>query len=303
MTVNDTYKIFILRHGQSELNHENIFCGWIDATLTEEGKIQARNAATLIKKFCHTKESLPKIAFGSRLIRTHQTLEVMLDELGLKGDYEIVTKSTNLNDILEAHKEGKIPVLQSWRLNERHYGSWQGQRKPDVLKEYGKEQYMFIRRDYWGKPPPADLEREMIQEKHDKGALTGYDFKEPTRHIKYALEEKSGETLPNSESLSDVVRRLNVFLDQIIVGSLDKCSSSLVVAHGSTVRSMLKILEGISDDDIKDINIPNAIPIVVELDKATKKFVRRYYLDPELAEQNAERVRNEGFENQSQDRN
>ncbi|SCW03260.1 LAFE_0G06524g1_1 [Lachancea fermentati] len=297
MSQTDTYTLFILRHGQSELNHENIFCGWIDASLTEEGKAQARSAAKMIKEHCHGKPSmLPQIGYSSRLVRTQQTFEVMLEELGKEGSYHVITQSTNVPAILKNKEESKVPVLQTWRLNERHYGSWQGQRKPKILEEYGKEQYMFIRRDYKGKPPAADLSKEMIQERDDQGALTGYEFKEPNRRVKYWPEEESGENLPNSESLHDVVNRLQTFLNEVILGNLEEFSSTLIVAHGSTVRSILKILEQISDEDIKDVNIPNAIPIVIELDKKTKKFIRRYYLDPELAKVNAERVRNEGFE-------
>ncbi|CAR24058.1 phosphoglycerate mutase family protein GPM3 [Lachancea thermotolerans CBS 6340] len=298
MTGSDTYKLFVLRHGQSELNHENIFCGWIDAGLTEKGKAQAKNAAALIKVHCMANSlEPPKIGYTSRLVRTQQTIEVMLEELNIKPNYRVVTKSTNVDKILrEEWSREEALVLQTWRLNERHYGAWQGQRKPTILQEYGKEQYMFIRRDYNGRPPAADLSREMVQEVDDKGSLTGYDFKEPNRRVKYNLEEHSGETLPNNESLSDVVERLDGFLNQIILKNLDYCSSGLVVAHGSSVRSILKIIEGISDTDIKDVEIPNAIPLVIELDRHTKMFVRKYYLDPELAKINAEKVRNEGFE-------
>ncbi|CUS22206.1 LAQU0S04e10660g1_1 [Lachancea quebecensis] len=298
MTGSDTYKLFILRHGQSELNHENIFCGWIDAGLTDEGKAQAKNAAALIKDHCIANSlEPPKIGYTSRLVRTQQTIEVMLEELNIKPNFRIVTKSTNVDKIMrEDWNREEALVLQTWRLNERHYGAWQGQRKPTILQEYGKEQYMFIRRDYNGRPPAADLSREMVQEVDDKGSLTGYDFKEPNRKVKYNLEEISGESLPNNESLGDVVERLNGFLKQVILRNLDYCSSGLVVAHGSSVRSILKIIEGISDNDIKDVEIPNAIPLVIELDRQSKRFVRKYYLDPELAKINAEKVRNEGFE-------
>lgn len=298
MTISDTYKLYVLRHGQSELNHENIFCGWIDASLTEKGKSQAKNAAVLIREHCAANSlELPKIGYSSRLVRTQETIGVMLQELGIKPRYKIVTTTTNTRELLQDKlKADEALVLQTWRLNERHYGAWQGQRKPKILEEYGKEQYMFIRRDYNGRPPAADLKREMVQEVDEKGSLTGYEFKEPNRRIKYRLEEDSGESLPSNESLSDVVKRLSTFVEDIVIQSLDSHPSALVVAHGSSVRSILKIIEGISDSDIKDVEIPNAIPLVIELDRQTKKFVRKYYLDPELAKINAERVRNEGFE-------
>ncbi|CAG61260.1 uncharacterized protein GVI51_K01551 [Nakaseomyces glabratus] len=314
-----TLKLFILRHGQSDLNHENIFCGWIDAKLTDKGRSQAKNAGQLIAQHCKSNGiTLPQIGFTSRLLRTEQTMDVILNELQLGKKDEVSGQFNNpvfvvfdyiytlaeIRSYLLSEKEenpisNEIPVLRTWRLNERHYGAWQGQRKPKVLKEYGEEQYMYIRRDYNGRPPEVDLEKEMIQ-KHDLGAATGYEFKEPNRSLKYELEELNQNIkLPYSESLSDVVARLEPFLDEIILKvakefDLDSC---LIVGHGSSVRSLLKILEGVSDEDIKGVDIPNGIPLVIELDKTNNfKFLRKYYLDPELAKINAEKVRKEGFE-------
>lgn len=300
----ETFKIFVLRHGQSELNHENIFCGWIDARLTQKGKDQASNTADLIKDYCHTNNvKLPEIGYTSRLVRTRETMEVILQSLGKKGQFEVVSGlSTELQNVpypkTDFNDSDVIPVLQTWRLNERHYGSWQGQRKPNILKKYGDEQYMYIRRDYNGKPPRVDLNLEMIQESDDKGALTGYEFKEPNRHQKYHDEEVKNEHLPDSESLADVVKRMKPFLEDIVLrfGKEQNQESCLIVAHGSSVRSILKDLENISDAAIKDVDIPNGIPLVLELNKTDFKLVRSFYLDPESAKINAAKVRKEGFE-------
>lgn len=280
----ETFKLFLLRHGQSELNHENIFCGWIDAKLTEKGKSQARHTASLIKDYCQSNNvSLPQIGYTSRLVRTQQTMDVILDELNLKGENHVVCGNSftekdesDLTTSLQQNKGQVIPVLQTWRLNERHYGSWQGQRKPKILQQYGKDEYMYIRRDYHGKPPQVDLKLEMVQEVDEKGSSTGYEFKEPNRHLKYGVEEANGETLPSGESLEDVVKRMVPLFDNIVLKlakdfSLD---SSLIVGHGSSVRSILKILEGISDEAIKDVDIPNGIPLVIELDRSSFKFIR-----------------------------
>ncbi|CCE66218.1 hypothetical protein TPHA_0P00600 [Tetrapisispora phaffii CBS 4417] len=266
-----TYKIFILRHGQSELNHENIFCGWIDANLTEKGKDQARNSADLIKKYCEdNKLPLPQIGYTSRLVRTQQTIEEIINQWGLKEETYIVTgEKFEVSDKEVFSEKDTIPVFQSWRLNERHYGSWQGQRKPQVLEEYGETEYMNIRRGYRGRPPVADLKREMIQEFDDQGSKTGYEFKEPNRHLKYNPEELAGEVLPNSESLELVVARLEPLLDDMILKLAKQThhESCMIVAHGSSVRSLLKLIENIADADIKNIDIPNGIPLVIELDK------------------------------------
>lgn len=302
MTGSNTFKIFALRHGQSELNHENIFCGWIDAKLTDKGKDQARNSAKLILDYCQKNNiDLPQIGYTSRLIRTQQTMDVILDELNIKqsNEFIITKKNFNLNELNLDKDKKLIPILRTWRLNERHYGSWQGKRKPEILKEYGKEKYMYIRRDYNGKPPKADLKREMIQEKNELGSITGYDFKEPNRNLKYKIENDFDEILPDSESLNDVTKRLNPFLKNIVFNIANSFNqdSCLIIGHGSSIRSVLKILENISDDDIKSIDIPNGIPLVIELEKGTHKFINSYYLDPESAKVNAQKVRQEGFVN------
>lgn len=286
-------KLYVLRHGQSEVNHKNIFGGWIDVHLTETGFEQAKNSARLIKQYCDTQGlELPKLGYTSRLIRTTETMTTILKEFGKKPSFHVVTGS--LQPAVEL--ESDFTVYQSWRLNERHYGSWQGQSKHKMLEQYGEEQYMFIRRDYLGKPPKADLSKEMVQDFDQDD--TEYEFKEPNRHVKYLAEEIDHDDLPNGESLCDVVARLNPLLNNLILPNLKAVGDSLIVGHGSTVRSLLKILEGISDSDIKEVNIPNAIPLVIELDE-NFKFIRKFYLDPESAKVNAELVRNEGFEQMS----
>ncbi|CCK72485.1 phosphoglycerate mutase family protein GPM3 KNAG_0K01200 [Huiozyma naganishii CBS 8797] len=297
-----TLKIFVLRHGQSELNHENIFCGWIDARLTEKGKSQAAHSGELIKQYCEEHNvPLPQIGYTSRLVRTQQTMEAILNQLHLRPDFQVIGgDAAQLKQLPFPNETDSdvIPVLQTWRLNERHYGSWQGQRKPKILKEYGDEEYMYIRRDYQGKPPHADLNLEMVQQRGEVGSLTGYEFKEPNRQQKYAVEEGQGEKLPESESLKEVVDRINPFLDNVVLrfGKEQNLASCLVVGHGSSVRSILKVFDNISDDDIKDIDIPNGIPLVLELNRNDFSPVKRFYLDPESAVINAAKVRKEGFE-------
>lgn len=284
-------RLYALRHGQSEVNSKNIFGGWIDVHLTEKGLKQAKNSAVLIKEHCEKNGlELPKVGYTSRLVRTEETMREILKEFGKDPEFHIVSGPEPPK--VEHLDNGKFEVYQSWRLNERHYGSWQGQSKHKMMEEVGAEQYMYIRRDYFGKPPQADLTKEMVQN-FDQGD-TGYEFKEPNRHEKYLQEELSHDDLPNGESLYDVVQRVNPLLEKLILPNLKKFGDGIIVGHGSTVRSLLKILEGVSDSDIKDVNIPNAIPLVIELDEDFK-FVRKYYLDPESAKVNAELVRKEGL--------
>lgn len=363
-------KLVILRHGQSSLNHENIFCGWIDAALTEKGLQQASEASNLIyDHFVTLKENgdaehasktkdesqLPTVGFASRLVRTNQTIAQIIKTLEQRSspdnhhfdgvdEYHIVEckKNADINTAVQdkgqivykpVQQDGKddnsgeykgFKVYESWRLNERHYGSWQGQRKPQVLQKYGKDEYMRIRRDYNGKPPSVDLNKEMevvpaaLQQEMDKenrgsavpkemqskpmvptGSELVYDFKEPNRSLKYKDEYTYGNflDLPTAESLNDVIHRLQSYLYDFMIPKIlaTDNKTGLIVAHGSSVRSLLKILCNISEEDIKNVDIPNGIPLVVEL-KEDFTFMKRYYLDPEQAKINAEKVRNEGFQ-------
>lgn len=117
-TTSNVLRLFLLRHGQSELNHENIFCGWIDAKLTEKGKEQARHSAELIKQYCETNHlDLPQIGYTSRLIRTQQTIETMCEEFGLEPqlqvvyDFNKVELGSNFGD--DKKDTTKIPILQN----------------------------------------------------------------------------------------------------------------------------------------------------------------------------------------------
>ncbi|AET40013.1 phosphoglycerate mutase family protein GPM3 Ecym_5246 [Eremothecium cymbalariae DBVPG len=292
MTNSGTFKLFVLRHGQSELNHENIFCGWIDAHLTEMGKRQASNSASLIKAYCQQHNiSLPKIGYTSRLVRTQETMEVMMKTLGLDACFHVTTALLDAQEhVRKASSANMIPILQTWRLNERHYGSWQGLRKPEVLEQYGKDEYNFIRRNYYGRPPDVDLSKEMVQENDEQGPVTGYHFKEPNRKLKYTEETAERIQFPQSESLCDVVRRLTPFLVEIILRFAKQYGgSAIVVGHGSSVRSILKVLQNLSDDEIKDVEIPNGVPLLLELDLQDNSVVKHFYLDPELAKDEGKR--------------
>lgn len=241
--------LIILRHGQSEFNNLNKFCGWLDAKLTAKGKEQAKFAANLIRQ-----ENLyPKIIFTSKLTRTIQTGNIILEELDRLW--------------IDFHK--------TWRLNERHYGALQNRDKSKVREEVGDEKYMYWRRAYDGVPPLIEkgVEGSAIDERY-----------------KYVLDE-----VPRGESLHMVVDRLKPYLMNEIKQELIKRDCVLIVAHGSACRSILKILKNICDEDIKNINFPNAIPLIMELNEKMELIKDEYYLDPEIAKKRAEAVAKEGF--------
>lgn len=160
-----------------------------------------------------------------------------------------------------------IPVIRNWRLNERHYGALQGKDKAQTLAEFGEDQFMLWRRSYDIPPPPIDPHSEFAQN-HDP---------------RYAILPP--ETVPNTECLADVVKRLIPFWEDVIVAEhLRRNETVLVVAHGNSLRALVKHLDGISDEAIASINIPTGIPLVYKLDENLKPIVPGgEYLDPEAA--------------------
>lgn len=316
-------ELILLRHGQSTLNSKNLFCGWIDPPLTEIGVEQAKSAASEIRKHL-SPISKPSVSFCSRLTRTKQTLLTILKEIDTLNNNDV--EKTSENVIIEKHNPltfDNVPInpsidklgykfYSSWRLNERHYGSWQGQNKKKVLNIVGDKEYMQVRRDYEGRPPEVNLDKEMEHKKTESEEMRfgesiqeEYEFKEPNRSEKYQMEYQFGDvSLPKSESLSDVLARMTPLLEDFILPKIIECENKtgMIIAHGSSIRAMLMKLLGLDENEIKGVNIPNGMPMIVKLSyeevphnkKFKFKFVDRYYLDPELAAKRAEQVKNEG---------
>lgn len=194
------------------------------------------------------------LAYTSVLKRAIRTLWLALDEMGLMW----------------------IPVTRSWRLNERHYGALQGLNKAETAAKFGEEQVHIWRRSYATPPPP----------------LTKDDARYPGRDPRYAdLDEKD---VPLTECLNDTVARFLPFWEEIIVPTVRSGKRVLVVAHGNSIRALVKTLDNISDDDIVDLNIPTGIPLVYEFDDHLNA-VKHYYLGtPEEIEKATQAVANQG---------
>lgn len=171
-----------------------------------------------------------------------------------------------------------IPVVRNWRLNERHYGALQGKNKKETLDQYGEEQFMLLRRSYDVPPPPIDPDSEFAQ----------------TYDPRYAALPP--EARPDTECLKDVVNRLIPYWEDVIVAEgLRQGQTVLVAAHGNSLRALVKHLDGISDADIAELNIPTGIPLVYELDDNLKPIVPGgEYLDPDAAAAAAAAVANQG---------
>jgi 2,3-bisphosphoglycerate-dependent phosphoglycerate mutase len=172
---------------------------------------------------------------------------------------------------------GWLPVRRSWRLNERHYGALQGKDKAATREQYGDEQFMLWRRSYDVPPPPLPDEDPLSQ----------------ARDPRYALLPP--ELLPRTECLRDVVLRMLPYWYDAIIPDLAAGRVTLVIAHGNSLRALVKHLDGISDADIAELNIPTGMPLVYELDETFRPVQPGgQYLDPEAAARAAAAVRAQG---------
>lgn len=169
-----------------------------------------------------------------------------------------------------------IPVTRSWRLNERHYGALQGKDKAQTLAEYGEAQFLLWRRSFDTPPPPIDPGSEYAQ----------------TNDPRYA---DLGKDLPATECLADVVERMLPYWESNIVPDLKAGKTVMAVAHGNSLRALVKHLDGIGDSEIAELNIPTGIPLVYELDSNFKPVIPGgNYLDPQAAATAAAAVANQG---------
>jgi len=228
----ETMTLVLLRHGESEWNKANLFTGWTDVDLSDNGRLEAEMAGKLLKEegfefdFCYT----------SYLKRAIHTLDIVLDEM----DYEW------------------LPVIKSWKLNERHYGALQGLNKAETAEKYGEEQVKIWRRSY-DVPPPA---------------LDPADERNPANQEQY--KGIPAEELPLTESLKDTVARAIPYFEEEIKPRMLAGDNVIIVAHGNSLRALVKYLEGISDEDIVEVNIPNGVPLVYEFDSDFNVISKRY---------------------------
>ncbi|MBK6851041.1 MAG: 2,3-diphosphoglycerate-dependent phosphoglycerate mutase [Burkholderiales bacterium] len=244
------YKLVLIRHGESTWNLENRFTGWTDVELTPTGVEQAKQSGRLLKEAGYDID----LAYTSVLKRAVWTLWHCLDQMDRTW----------------------LPVVHSWRLNERHYGALQGLNKADMAKQYGDAQVLVWRRSY-DTPPPALTEDDPRSERGD---------------ARYAKLEPG--QVPLTECLKDTVARVLPFWQDSVAPAVRAGKRVVIAAHGNSIRALVKYLDGISDDDIVSLNIPNGIPLVYELD-AELRPIRHYYLgDAEAVAKAAAAVANQG---------
>lgn len=204
----------------------------------------------------------------------------LLVEKGVLPDVlhtSVLTRAIQTADLaLEEADRLWIDVRRSWRLNERHYGALQGLDKAETLEKYGQEQFMLWRRSFDTPPPPIDDDSEWSQ----------------VGDPRYA--NLSDDEMPRTECLKDVIARMLPYWESDIIPDLRSGRTVLVTAHGNSLRALVKHLDGISDDDIAELNIPTGIPLVYELGDDFMPTKPGEYLDPEAAAAGAAAVAAQG---------
>ncbi len=226
-------KLVLIRHGQSLWNQQNLFTGWTDVDLSEQGRKEALAAAQLLKQEGFTFN----LAYTSYLKRAIRTLWIIQDEMDLMW----------------------IPVVRSWKLNERHYGALQGLNKAETAAKYGDEQVHIWRRSYDVTPPPLE-EDDPRNLKFDP---------------KYADVLQEAER--NTESLKITLERVLPYWHETIAPSLQAGKKIVISAHGNSLRALVKHLDGLSEKEVVELNIPTGIPLVYEFDEHFKP-TKHYYL-------------------------
>ena len=225
-------RLILLRHGESVWNRDNLFTGWTDVDLSEDGRAEARAAGRRMAEHGIGFDC----CFTSVLRRAIRTLWIVLDETDRMW----------------------LPVRRSWRLNERHYGALQGRNKDRTREEEGEEQVHRWRRSYAGRPPPLDETDERFP---------GHDPR---------YRDIPDGQLPRAESLADTVTRMLPYWHERIEPALMQGRTPLVVAHGNSLRGIVKHLDGIADDDIPGLEIPTGQPLVYDFDDRLRPVSRRY---------------------------
>lgn len=226
-------KLVIIRHGESEWNKQNLFTGWVDVDLSAKGQEEAMAAGILLKEKGYDFD----LCYTSFLKRAIHTLNYVLDQMDLTW----------------------LPVVKTWKLNERHYGTLQGLNKAETAKKYGEDQVKIWRRSFDIRPPRLDDE----------------DVQNPQNQKQYREIEKS--QLPLCESLKDTIDRVIPYFNEVIKKDILAGKRILIAAHGNSIRSLVKYLDNLSEEEIIEVNIPTGIPLVYEFDQDFR-VINKYYL-------------------------
>ena len=226
-------KLVLLRHGESEWNKLNLFTGWTDVDLSDKGREEAKAAGAILKSEGYDFD----VCYTSYLKRAIHTLNIALDEMD----------------------RAWLPVVKSWKLNERHYGALQGLNKSETAEKYGEEQVKIWRRSYDVKPPALESDDE-------RSAVLQPMY----RNVDASL-------LPANESLETTIERVVPYFEEVIKKDMEQGKRVIIAAHGNSLRALVKYFDNVNSDEIVGVNIPTAVPLVYEFDE-NFKAVNHYYL-------------------------
>lgn len=243
-------KLVLLRHGESIWNLENLFTGWTDVDLSEAGVVEASKAGDLLlaKGFDFD------ICYTSFLKRSIHTLNLVLEKMDRQW----------------------LPVIKSWKLNERHYGSLQGLNKSETAAKYGEAQVQIWRRSFDVSPPSLQLS----------------DKRNPA--LQDAYRKVDASFLPLTESLKDTIARTVPYFEEEIKIKMLEGERVLIAAHGNSLRALVMYFENLSPSEIMGVNIPTGVPLVYEFDKDFS-VLKKYYLgDADAIAAKMEKVSNQG---------
>lgn len=246
----DTMRLVLIRHGESEWDKENLFTGWADVDLSELGRDEAYNGGVALKDagfdfdLCYT-------SYLKRAIHT-------------------------LNLVLDAMDRDWLPVEKTWKLNERHYGALQGLNKADTAAKYGDDQVKVWRRSFDVRPP----------------ALEPGD--ERDAHTQPAYRDVPADQIPYAECLEDTIARVWPWFQEVVEPQMRAGKRIVIAAHGNSLRALVKQFDGLTPDEILEVNIPTAIPLVYTFDRDFNVVDKQYVGDPEVIAAKIDAVANQG---------
>ena len=243
-------QLVIIRHGQSEWNKLNLFTGWTDVDLTQEGRAEATVGGRALAEAGFDFD----VCYTSRLKRAIHTLDIVLAEMDREW----------------------LPVVKTWKLNERHYGALQGLNKADAAAEHGEEQVLVWRRSFDVRPP----------------ALEPGDERDP--HAQDMYRDVPADELPYTECLKDCIARAWPYFEEVIRPQMLAGKRVLIAAHGNSLRSLVMKLEGLTPEQILKVNIPTGVPLVYTFDRDLNVLDKHYIGDADAIAAKIDAVANQG---------
>ena len=243
-------KLVLLRHGESEWNKLNLFTGWTDVELSEKGMAEAKQAGVVLKEAGYDFD----ICYTSYLKRAIHTLQFALDSMD----------------------RAWLPVVKSWKLNERHYGALQGLNKAETAAKYGEDQVKIWRRSFDVKPPALEADDERNASKQA------------------AYRDVDPALLPAHESLETTIERVVPYFEEVIKKDMLAGKRVIIAAHGNSLRALVKYFDNLSNDEIIGVNIPTGVPLVYEFDENFHTLKHYYLGDQEAIAAKMQAVANQG---------